>query len=74
MKLQYASSGQQESVWILLLIFRYILDGTSVFIVFEEPEAHLYPETQSDIVELIGLLANIKCFGELLGCQFFNLG
>ena len=28
--------------------------------VFEEPEAHLYPETQSDIVELIGLLANIN--------------
>ncbi|NET72817.1 MAG: AAA family ATPase [Sphaerospermopsis sp. SIO1G2] len=58
-KLQYASSGQQESVWILLLIFRYILDKTSVFMVFEEPEAHLYPETQSDIVELIGLLANL---------------
>lgn len=57
-KLQYASSGQQESVWIILLIFRYLLDGTSVFIVFEEPEAHLYPETQSDMVELIGLLAN----------------
>jgi predicted ATP-dependent endonuclease of OLD family len=59
-KLQYASSGQEESVWILLLIFKYILDGTSVFVVFEEPEAHLYPETQSDIVELIGLLANIN--------------
>jgi predicted ATPase len=58
-KLQYASSGQQESVWILLLIFRYILDKTSVFVIFEEPEAHLYPETQSDIVELIGLLANV---------------
>jgi predicted ATP-dependent endonuclease of OLD family len=58
-KLQYASSGQQESVWILLLILRYILDKTSVFMVFEEPEAHLYPETQSDIVELIGLLANL---------------
>ena len=58
-KLQYASSGQQESVWILLLIFRYILDETSVFMVFEEPEAHLYPETQSDVVELIGLLANV---------------
>jgi predicted ATPase len=58
-KLQYASSGQQESVWILLLIFRYLLDKTSVFMVFEEPEAHLYPETQSDMVELIGLLANL---------------
>ncbi|BAZ27770.1 hypothetical protein NIES4074_01980 [Cylindrospermum sp. NIES-4074] len=58
--LKYASSGQQESVWILLLIFRYILDGTSIFTVFEEPEAHLYPETQSDIVELISLLANVN--------------
>lgn len=58
--LNYASSGQQESVWIILLIFKYILDGTSVFTVFEEPEAHLYPETQSDIVELIGLLANLN--------------
>jgi predicted ATP-dependent endonuclease of OLD family len=58
-KLQYASSGQQESVWILLLIFRYILDKTSVLVIFEEPEAHLYPETQSDVVELIGLLANV---------------
>lgn len=58
--LNYASSGQQESVWILLLIFKYILDGTSVFTVFEEPEAHLYPETQSDIVEFIGLLANLN--------------
>ncbi|MBJ7296325.1 MAG: AAA family ATPase, partial [Dolichospermum sp.] len=58
-ELQYASSGQQESVWILLLILRYILDTTSVFMVFEEPESHLYPESQSDIVELIGLLANV---------------
>lgn len=59
-RLQYASSGQQESLWILLLIFQYILDKTSVFVVFEEPEAHLYPETQSDMVDLIGLLANVN--------------
>ncbi|HLP88626.1 MAG TPA: AAA family ATPase [Nostocaceae cyanobacterium] len=59
-RLQDASSGQQESVWILLLIFKYILDQTSIFVVFEEPEAHLYPETQSDIVDLIGLLANVN--------------
>lgn len=59
-KLQYASSGQQESIWILLLIFRYILDKEKVFIVFEEPEAHLYPETQESIVQLIGLVANVE--------------
>jgi len=57
-KLNYASSGQQEAVWILLLIFKYLLDETKVFIVFEEPEAHLYPEAQKHIVELIALLAN----------------
>ncbi len=57
-KLNYASSGQQEAVWILLLIFKYLLDETHVFIVFEEPEAHLYPEAQKSMVELIALLAN----------------
>ncbi len=57
-KLNYASSGQQEAVWILLLIFKYLLDETNVFIVFEEPEAHLYPEAQKSMVELIALLAN----------------
>lgn len=58
-KLNYASSGQQESVWILLLIFKYILDQINVFLVIEEPEAHLYPEAQKNMVELIALLANI---------------
>ncbi|QTA78191.1 NTP hydrolase p-loop-containing [Desulfonema limicola] len=59
-KLNYASSGQQEVIWILLLIFLLILEKKQVFIVFEEPEAHLYPEAQKDIVELISLLSNVK--------------
>ena len=58
-KLNYASSGQQEALWILLLIFKYILDKEQIFIVFEEPEAHLYPEAQNEIVQLMSLLANI---------------
>ncbi len=57
-KLNYASSGQQESIWILLLIFKYILDRINILLVIEEPEAHLYPETQKNMVELIALLAN----------------
>lgn len=57
-KISYASSGQQESVWILLLIFLQILDKTNSFIVFEEPEAHLYPEAQKQIIDLIALLSN----------------
>lgn len=57
-QLNYASSGQQEAIWILLLLFKYMLDETNVFVVFEEPEAHLYPEAQKSIVELMALLAN----------------
>lgn len=57
-KLNYASSGQQESLWILLSIFKRILNGEKVFVVFEEPEAHLFPKAQRDIVRLIALLAN----------------
>jgi predicted ATP-dependent endonuclease of OLD family len=58
-KLNFASSGQQEVIWILLIIFLIILDNKNVYIVFEEPEAHLYPEAQKDEVELISLLSNL---------------
>lgn len=58
-KLSFSSSGQQESIWILLLTFLYILENRKVFIVIEEPEAHLYPSAQKDIIELLALLFNI---------------
>jgi predicted ATPase len=57
-KLNYASSGQQESVWNLLMIYSFILNHQKIFIVFEEPEAHLFPEAQKDMIELISLLFN----------------
>jgi predicted ATPase len=57
-KINFSSSGQQEVIWILNLIFIHILDNRKVFIVFEEPEAHLYPEAQKAVSELIALLAN----------------
>jgi predicted ATPase len=59
-KLSLASSGQQEAIWILLQIFAIILSNYKVFLVIEEPEAHLYPEAQKDIIELIGLLSNLN--------------
>lgn len=59
-KLNFASSGQQESLWILLLIFIFILEQQNVFVVIEEPEAHLFPEAQKDICTLIALLSNMK--------------
>ena len=55
-RLMYASSGQQEVMWILLLIFIMILEKMEVFIVIEEPEAHLYPVAQKEMVSLIALL------------------
>ncbi len=57
-KLIYGSSGQQESLWILLLLFIVILENKKSYIVLEEPEAHLYPEAQKCIVELIALTMN----------------
>ncbi|MCM1103017.1 MAG: ATP-binding protein [Clostridium sp.] len=57
-KLIYGSSGQQESLWILLLLFVVILENKKAFIILEEPEAHLYPIAQRYIVELIALTIN----------------
>lgn len=56
--LNYSSSGQQESLWILLQIFLVLLENQKVFLVIEEPEAHLFPEAQKDMANLIALVAN----------------
>ncbi|MED4299309.1 AAA family ATPase [Geobacillus stearothermophilus] len=58
-KLKFSSSGQQEVVWILLLIFTVILERQRVFMVIEEPEAHLYPNAQQEMVALFALLLNV---------------
>lgn len=57
-KLNFTSSGQQESIWIYNLIFYYLLEHSKIFLILEEPESHLYPEAQKDTAELIALLKN----------------
>ena len=59
-KINFSSSGQQESVWILNLIFYYLLYRNPVLFIIEEPESHLFPESQKYITELIALAGNCK--------------
>jgi len=57
-KLMYGSSGQQEALWILMLLYIVILEKKKTFIVIEEPEAHLFPIAQKDMISFISLMVN----------------
>ena len=57
-KLNYASSGQQEVVWILNVLFYYLLNGESTYFIIEEPESHLFPNSQKLVMEFIALVCN----------------
>ncbi len=54
-KLAQASSGQQESIPLLLVLARIfcLQRGQSQAVYIEEPEAHLFPSTQKLVVELM---------------------
>lgn len=54
-KINFASSGQQEAVWITNILFYYLLECRHVFLIVEEPESHLYPDSQKLIAELLAL-------------------
>jgi predicted ATP-dependent endonuclease of OLD family len=56
-KINFASSGQQESIWILLSMFLVVLEKVDAMIFIEEPEAHLFPIAQKEIVELLCFLS-----------------
>ena len=58
-KMSYASSGQQESIWIVLSLFLAVLDRVDAMVFIEEPEAHLFPVAQKNMVDLIVFVANI---------------
>ncbi len=57
-----ASSGQQEVAWLLNIIAYYLdaynrTGGKTMFII-EEPETHLYPTAQKELMEIIAFIAN----------------
>ena len=54
-KISFASSGQQEIVWVCNIMFFYLFQKIPVFLILEEPEAHLYPDSQKNISDLISL-------------------
>ena len=57
-KINFSSSGQQECVWILNLLFYYLIRQNRILFIIEEPESHLFPESQKYITELIALVKN----------------
>jgi predicted ATP-dependent endonuclease of OLD family len=42
------------------MLFIIILEKQNVFMVIEEPEAHLFPEAQKEIANLIALMSNLE--------------
>lgn len=57
-KINFASSGQQETVWVFNLLFYYMIEDRKVLLILEEPESHLYPESQQTMAEILALFLN----------------
>lgn len=60
-KINYTSSGQQETVWIFNILIHLLSNNAKAYIILEEPEAHLYPQAQKNIVEMLALISNKNC-------------
>lgn len=58
--INFASSGQQEVLWLLNQLYILMLKKEKAFVIIEEPEAHLYPSLQSKVVEFISYFVNIN--------------
>ncbi|MEA5553148.1 AAA family ATPase [Anabaena cylindrica UHCC 0172] len=56
--LSHASSGQKECIRILQDIFLNILENVKILRIIEEPEAHLFPVAQKQLIELLALMVN----------------
>lgn len=64
--LKNASSGQQESIRILQDAFIAINSDNNVLRIIEEPEAHIFPEAQMYMLQLLTMLLNNKEDNQLI--------
>ena len=55
-KINLASSGQQEVIWVFNLLFYYLIEDKKVFLILEEPESHLYPSSQEIMAQVLSLM------------------
>jgi predicted ATPase len=65
--LSYASSGQQEAAPLLIVLNGALVRGNDDYrktIIIEEPETHLYPQSQKSIIDIVfDLTISIKRLG-----------
>lgn len=59
--INFASSGQQEVLWLLNFLYVLLLREEKAFVIIEEPEAHIFPSLQKKLAEYIAMFGN---FGE----------
>ena len=57
--INFISSGQQEILWLLNQLYILLLRNEKSFIIIEEPEAHLYPSLQKNVIDFIVQFMNI---------------
>jgi len=58
--INYASSGQQELLWLYNQLYILMLREERAFVIIEEPEAHLYPALQKAVTEFIAQFSNLN--------------
>jgi predicted ATPase len=61
-----ASSGQQEVIRILQDLFLVVLYENKFLRIIEEPEAHLFPIAQKELIELLALAVNYQPENQLI--------
>lgn len=57
----FSSSGQQETLPLILILKAFLrlgFSGSGATLYIEEPEAHLFPSAQKKMIELLALVAN----------------